>query len=106
MKLATLALIAGASAILQKNNIEIDEGKGKCIPLKESDKIFHHIDTNHNHELGPSELFGAIKHWAKITHRKLTEANIHWIEKHAANDAATNGHDATMDHKEFWMFIN
>ena len=77
-----------------------------CIPIRESDEIFHRIDTNHNHELGPPELYGAIRNWANATHRQLTEANVHWIEYHAAHDAATNGQDATMDHQEFWMFIN
>ena len=101
MKKASIALLAGASAIQIR-----EEAQFVCIPISESDEIFKHIDTNHNHKLGPPELYGAIRHWAEVTHRNLTEANVHWIEEHAAHDAATNGHDATMDHKEFWMFIN
>lgn len=58
---------------------------------------FHRIDTNHNHKLGPRELYGAIEHWAYVTHRHLNEEQVQWIEEHAARDAATNGHDATMD---------
>jgi len=77
-----------------------------CIPIHESDEIFHRLDTDHDHELGPPELYGAIRNWSEDTHRTLTESNVRWIEYHAAHDAATNGHDATMDHGEFWMFIN
>ena len=96
MKFATLALIAGTSAIQIQEAVE-ESAQLVCIPLKEADEIFHKIDTNHNHKLGPPELYGAIEHWAEVTHRKLTPANVHWIEEHAAHDAATNGHDNTMD---------
>jgi len=30
----------------------------------------------------------------------------HFISTHAAKDAATDGHDATMSEPEFWLFIN
>lgn len=77
-----------------------------CIPIQESDAIFNRLDTNHDHELGPPELYGAIRRWADDTHRTLSEQNVRWIELHAAKDAALNGQDATMNEAEFWLFIN
>lgn len=99
MKFALLALLAGSTqAILMKDE--------QCIPLKESDSIFHRIDTNHNHKLSGRELMTAIDMWAKDTHRTLTAENIHWIVDHANKDAASNGKPRSMDEKEFNLFIN
>ena len=64
------------------------------------------IDVNHNHKLTPAELYGAIRTWADKAHRKLTPANINWIKEQAAKDAAKDGHDGTMNEKEFWVFLN
>ena len=63
--LATLALLAGAStAIKIEDSYYQAVNKKICIPLSESDEIFNKIDKNHNHKIGPPELYGAIKHWA------------------------------------------
>ena len=78
MKKATIALLAGVtSGIKIQETSEVQESleleKYYCVPRKDSDAAFHHIDTNHNHKLGPRELYGAIKHWASETHRHLND---------------------------------
>ena len=109
MKLAILGLFALSSAIEIRETVEVDvdaDAVQPCIPRAESNAVFHDIDTNHNHVLGPKELYTAIENWARDTHRNLTPANVKWIEDHAAKDAATNNQDATMSKGEFFMFIN
>jgi len=118
MKFGAIATLLGVvSAIQMSAEIETQVAvetetetlvadKRQCIPRPSSNVLFDVIDSNHNKYLTPTELYGAIAEWARSTDQQLTEANVRFIQSHAAHDASKDGRNSTMNSNEFYIFIN
>ena len=98
MKFATIALVATASAITMRAEVE-----KKCMDRKGSDEIFAHVDTNGNGQIGRKELVAGIKEFSKSQGYTPTDKDWEWVEKTATKDA---GKDHTLSSKEFHKWVN
>ena len=97
MKFTLLALVASAAAI------QIRAEEKPCVSMKQSDELFHKVDTNHDGQISKKELTIAVKAYLKRENIHPTKAQVKVFSGAAREEA---GADQKLSPAEFNRLAN